>query len=436
MAFRFDHPIWRKARIPLAIVAALLLVYGALYFILSRGKELDARHRSFTFTETFDFASGTFADYLSWSERRVLAARGAETDPAVVAGLMPFRMEPGPNAKDPSLDCSAYQTAKGYRAGVVITHDVLDSAYTQRALGEYFRSRCLLVFGLLLPGHGSRPGELLQTNWEDWAAAERFAVRELAKEVDYIYLAGHGVGGTLSILQASQDADISGLVLFAPQLDTPLVTGSWVASTFGWMIPPARWAEVVPAYTPYRYESRPWRLGGEVAGLVDATLTALAQRSVEVPVFTVVNQDDATVSTPAIMAYMAERVHPMSATLLYSGETLPDSTQGEQVVQAWYPQRGLRGLSHAGLMMPMEDLEFGWFGRSADCGHYFHSDRDAYSRCMQGERTVLGEITPANLEAGLLERTEFNPFFYNMVLEIDKLIAPVAKLPGYSNIQR
>lgn len=409
------------------VLFALLVLLVVLYLVSARGKELEQRHLPFVFNETFDYEAGSFADYIAWSERRVRAARGAETDPAVIAKLAPFRMEPGE-------ECGEYRTANGYRAGVVLTHDVLDSAYTQRELGEYFQSRCLLVFGLLLPGHGSQPGELLRTRWQDWAQAESFAVRELAKEADYLYLAGHGAGGTLAVLEASRNAEVDGLVLFAPQLDAPPV--SWMASAFGWLLPAARWDEVVPAYTDYRYESRPWRLAAEVAGLVDASLAALAGRSVEVPVITVASAEDATVSTEAIVAYMAERVHPQSAMLVYGGNPPAEPVPGRQVIPTSFPERGLLGLSHLGLMLPMEDPEFGWYGRAHDCGHYYHADREAYARCMAGERTVMGELTPANLAEGLLERTEFNPFFYLMVREIDLLIAPVAKLPGYLYIPR
>jgi esterase/lipase len=423
------HPVFQKRqfRIAAGVVSGLVVAFAVLFFVLGGGKDLDARHRPFTFAESFDFTNGTFADYIAWSERRVRAARGEDADAALIEKLLPFRLEPDP-------ECSDYRTANGYRAGVVLTHDVLDSAYTQRKLGEYFQSRCLLVLGLLLPGHGSKPGELLETSWQDWAAAEKFAVRELTKEVEYLYLAGHGAGGTLAILEASTNADIDGLVLFAPQLDAP--ARSPAASSLGWLVPGARWAEVVPLYTQYRYESRPWRLNAEVAGLVDATLAALPQRAVEVPVVTVLSQDDATTSPSAILDYMAERVHPQSSTLVYGGDPAAPAQPGRQVAQAAYPERGFLGLSHLGLMLPMEDPEFGWYGAAHDCGHYFRADPTAYATCMAGERTVLGELTEANLAAGVLERTEFNPFFYIMVREIDRLIAPVAKLPGYDYTPR
>lgn len=422
------HPLLQKRqfRIAAAIALVLAVIVAVLFFVFTRGKDLDARHRPFTFAESLDFTNGTYADYLAWSERRVRAAHGDNADPAVIANLLPFRLEPGP-------ECADYRTANGYRAGVVLTHDVLDSAYTQRKLGEYFQSRCLLVFGLLLPGHGSRPGELLRTSWQDWAATESFAVRELAQEVEYLYLAGHGAGGTLAILEAARNADIDGLVLFAPQLNAPARAPT--ASIFGWLIPGARWADVVPAYTAYRYESRPWRLNAEVAGLVDAALDALPQRAVEVPVFTVLSQDDATASPAAILGYVAERVHPQSATLIYGGD--PATSQpGRQVVATAFPERGLLGLSHLGLMLPMEDREFGWYGAAHDCGHYYRSDPASYATCMAGERAVMGELTEANLARGVLERTEFNPFFPLMVREIDRLIEPVAKLPGYTYAPR
>jgi esterase/lipase len=417
-------PLLRKREFRIALVVLLVLgvVYGLLYVLLSRGKELDARHRRADFNETFDFANASFADYIAWSERRIRAARGEDANAAVINGLLPFRLDPGP-------ECAEYTSAQGYRAGIVLTHDVLDSPYTQRKLAEYMQSRCLLVFGLLLPGHGSQPGALLQTTWEDWAVAESFAVRELAKEAEYLYLGGHGAGGTLAIREAATNADIDGLLLFAPQLDAPL-SAAWTAGVFGWLIPGARWAEVVPAYTAYRYESRPWRLDTEVSGLVAATMAALPARAVEIPVFTIASQEDTTVSTPAILAYMAERVHPLSATLLYAGEPIPEAQAGRKIFPAFRERAGILSLSHLGLMLPLEDAEFGLHGLSRDCGHYYHANREAYLTCMAGERQFLGEISPEHLAKGVVERVEFNPFFYDLWRDLDRFFAPVALLTG------
>ncbi len=399
---------------------AVLVLFVALRVLLAWGKDLDERHRPLAFAESFDFATGTLADYSAWSERRLRAAR-PDLTPDVSATLGPFRLEP-------PKDCPA-STSATYRNGILLTHDVLDTPYGMRELGEYFQERCFLVYGLLLPGHGTRPGDLLTTGWEDWVAAETFAARELAGEVENLYLGGPGVGGTLAILEASGNAGVDGLVLFAPALD--MRAASWRATAgtlFGWLVGGARWADVIPAYTIYRYESVPYGASGDTSALVEATIAALPNRPFEVPVFTVASMEDASVSTPAILAFMAERTHPLSHTVLYSRKLLP-AQPGQTVINTYYPdERKLLSLSHQGLMLPMHDPEFGWNGASRDCGHYFRPDQDAWRRCRQGEGVLQGEITPEQLAEGLVERTESNPFYYEMARELDTFIAPVARI--------
>jgi esterase/lipase len=318
-----------------------------------------------------------------------------------------------------------------FRNGVVLTHDLLDSPYTMRALAAYFQQRCFLVYGLLLPGHGTQPGDLLRTDWRSWVAAERFAARELAKEVDNLYLAGHGLGGSLAILEASSNADVDGLVLVAPALAPRPASWRAVGATlFGWLAPPARWAEIVPNYSIYRYDSVPYRITAQVDAVVDAVQDALPTRPFEVPVFMIMSMEDATVDTQAIRDYMAARVHPLSASLIFSADTLPPQPPRTGVVSSRLPEVGLLSLSHRALVIPLEDPEFGWEGSSQDCGHYYGVNPEAYAQCMAGESGLAGEITPANLEQGTLERVASNPFYWDLVRVMDVFFAPVAPIPN------
>ena len=140
---------------------------------------------------------------------------------------------------EPLPECPASATAT-YRNGIVLTHDLLDSPYVLRELGMYFQKRCFLVYGLLLPDHGTQPGDLLDVDWETWVAAERMAVQDLATQVDNVYLGGHGAGGTLAILEASGNAGVDGLVLLAPLLDNTLNSfGNMAGTALGWLVPGA-----------------------------------------------------------------------------------------------------------------------------------------------------------------------------------------------------
>lgn len=416
MTSMLRNPAFRKAAAPLALLLLVLVVLG---FVLSWGKDLDARHRPLAFAEDFAYDTGTFADYSAYAERRLRAAH-PDASADLIAKLAPFRLEP-------PADCPASANAP-FRNGVLLTHDLRETPYSLRELASYFQSRCFLVYGLLLPGHGTQPGDLLRSSWEEWVAAENFAARELAKEAENLYLGGHGVGGTLAILEAAGNAGVDGLMLFAPALDTRL--GSWqslAGTALGWLVPGARWAEVLPAVSPYRYESRPHRLTGETSALIGALEAALPTRPFEVPVFTVASLEDETVSTAAILNYMAQRAHPLSHTLLFSrhqATALPAMT----VYRTYFPDETVLSLSHLGLMVPLHDPEFGWRGTGRSCGHYYRADPASYAQCMAGERAYLGEITEENLQEGVLERIGFNPFYFDMLQALDVFIAPVGRV--------
>ncbi|MDH5171748.1 MAG: alpha/beta hydrolase, partial [Gammaproteobacteria bacterium] len=65
------------------------------------------------------------------------------------------------------------------RAGVLLLHGLSDSPYSMRALGESLHGSGAMVLGLRIPGHGTAPSGLVETRWQDMAAAVRLAARHV-----------------------------------------------------------------------------------------------------------------------------------------------------------------------------------------------------------------------------------------------------------------
>lgn len=398
------------------VLAVLLLLPVLASFVLSLGKATGPAHSRFA-AEPFDYATADFAAYQAWSRERVRAARIGPTQAEVLELLLPFELPP-PASCEPGADGKATY-------GAVLTHGLFESSYAMRALASELNSRCFHVLGLLLPAHGSRPGEFLDTHWEDWAAAVALAAREISSKAETVFLGGHSAGGTLSLLEAAHNPDVDGLILFAPALAiTDAARYARYIVPLGRLFPGAGWVSVEEESAQLRYESLTFTAAAEMQGLIDALGAVDSTRLETLPVFTVASMEDTTVKTPAILDFMARNRHPLSHTILYS--QFPQEARARvTVVPATDRANGILSLSHLGLALPPDDPWFGRDGRYRSCGHYGNAGNPDFVRCRNGERDWYGETTPGNRESGLLERTAFNPRFDDMLQALERFTQSV-----------
>jgi pimeloyl-ACP methyl ester carboxylesterase len=158
---------------------------------------LEARHQPSGGQPRFNGSGLTFADYVARSRemlRSVHSAAGAADVEKIVDGNAPFELKPPsgfPAGKD-----------KVYRRGVLLTHGLSDSPYSMGYLAEFFQQNGFRVMAVLLPGHGTQPGNLLEITWQEWAKTLAYGVDKLAEEADEVYLAGYSIGGALSVYQS------------------------------------------------------------------------------------------------------------------------------------------------------------------------------------------------------------------------------------------
>ncbi|MDP1536107.1 MAG: alpha/beta fold hydrolase, partial [Burkholderiales bacterium] len=120
----------------------------------------------------------------------------------IVSGNAPFELHPS----------GGFQAgrSKRYQRGVLLTHGLTDSPYFMRYLAAFFQRNGFRVMAVLLPGHGTQPGDLLDMRWQEWAKAVRYGAECLAAEADELYLAGFSAGSALSLLHSAQDKRVRG----------------------------------------------------------------------------------------------------------------------------------------------------------------------------------------------------------------------------------
>jgi alpha-beta hydrolase superfamily lysophospholipase len=411
------------AKFGLGTATVLLVVVAAAGLLLSSGKTLGERHVAFADAPRFDFANGSFEEYVVFAKAAIAREREDNPPQTVIDNLGPFVLTPGPQCP---------QDAQGrYQKGIVLTHGLLDSTYNMRPIGEFFQSQCFYVLAMLLPGHGTRPGDLLTARWQEWADATHFAATQLALHANTLFLAGHSIGGTLSVLEAARNPDIDALVLFAPAIAiTDTARFARYISVLGKIFPKAGWLGTDPDEAVYRYESMSFSSVAETWKVINTTREAVTQQTRQLPTFTVASMQDTTVSIPAILDYMANNTSPLSRTILYSrnenedGGLELDRIPNLTTISSYMPDQKILSLSHLGLMTPPSHP---WFGRDAvyrNCSHYGEEDA-RYAQCKNGARDFYAETTPENTQAGVVERIMFNPFYDQMLEQIRSFAAAI-----------
>jgi pimeloyl-ACP methyl ester carboxylesterase len=155
-------------------------------FDSARHKATDAYKHSFSYQEPFrDYLAAMRNLIQAHNPRAGTTLDGSRT---VLDAISPFELQP-----------AAGCPARAIRKGMLLIHGLTDTPYLLHELGEHFAQRCFLVRSILLPGHGTVPGDLINVDYTEWVSATRYGVQELGEAADEIYLVGFSTGGALAL---------------------------------------------------------------------------------------------------------------------------------------------------------------------------------------------------------------------------------------------
>ena len=381
---------------------------------------LEARHQVSGLNTQFNGDHLSFADYVAQSRAMIrkthAAASAAELD-KIVDGNAPFELKPPAN-------CPSGH-GKPYRRGILLTHGLTDSAYLMRALGAFFQQDCFRVMAILLPGHGTQPGDLLDVKWQEWAKAEAYGTDQLAAEVDEVYLGGFSTGGALSVYQSQDDARVRGLFLFSPALEVDSLAA--MGNVYKYRVFGYAWLDVMPDRDIYKYESFPKNAAKQIYDLTQAVKSRLKEHAVGIPVFAACSQDDTTVHTSATIAFVAHALDPSSKLVLYSTDPAKAppgiSPDRLEMVNSVFPEQKILSSAHTAIVVPADDRHYGVDGDYSNCVHYYPDEMASYDACInKPKEDFQGELTKANLEAGILRRLMYNPNYAALEVSMKKFI--------------
>lgn len=390
--------------------------------------QLETRHLASGSNSRFTSDQISFADYVSMSRDMISKIRSAteQNNPdnpvlkQAIDGNAPFELLPA--------GMNAAGKAKPWRRGILLTHGLSDSPYFMRHLAAIFQENGFRVMAVLLPGHGTRPGDMLDVTWHEWARAVAYGTDKLAAEVDELYLGGYSAGGALSIYQSLQDPRVRGLFLFAPAIDITLRAAfACLHKLVSWLVPCAKWLEIKPDIDIYKYESFAKNTATQMYQLTLALDSKLKQHELNIPIFAIASVDDKTVNTSATIEFMAQHENAINKLILYTNDAskFSENVPSKQIewVNSLIPEQKILSSAHTAILLSSEDKHYGVDGSYANCIHYYPDNMEKYYACMMRPRDCwLGEITEKNLEAGVLRRLMYNPNFAQLRTSLESFI--------------
>jgi esterase/lipase len=409
-------PSWTAVRLALAAVGLTLLLAACA----AEGK-LEPRHAPSGLQTPLPEAH--FAAYVAQAKTEIAAANTAihkPLDPKLVEERAPFELQPD------GRKCRRAPDGR-YERAVLLIHGLGGTPYQMRDLGERFAAACYLVRAILLPGHGTVPGDLLKVGYGAWTEATRLGAASFAGEANRLYLVGLGAGATLALEYALGDSaanapPLGGLVLLAPALASPGRLEALARSYLGLGAPGAvdGFAPLLPDDDPVRYLSIARNARTQLDDLIDR----LDEREglLTLPVFLVLSADDVTIDVAAARHWFCRELIGPRALIWYApgAEPVGDCRFVEPRASDSWP--GILDFAHPALPIAPDDPHYGVAGSYLDCSHYWwQTDTPNWLICQDPARTPAnsavryGEITPDNLAAHVMRRLTFNPDFDALV---------------------
>jgi esterase/lipase len=307
-------------------------------------------------------------------------------------------------------------TPEVWENGILLVHGLLSSPFAMWDFGRYFQRKGFLVRSVLLPGHGTRPGDLLDVTLKDWIDAVEFGVNSFKGKVKNLYLLGYSSGAALNLLYLlthKEKANIKGSLLFAPPLK--------LKSKRAFIIPYYRlfkpWIhkrkeEVYTSY--YSLPSNGAYLAYQLALKVQKQLKL--HPNFDLPVLMVLSDTDETIDSSYAKNVFRQQQNPNSKLIIYTTKIKAEADHRIEYRSSVYPGEKIIAYSHICMQISPENIYYGREGKYIDAN---------YRKMLDDSFEWLKGATLKGNSSRSVQRLTYNPDFFNLTSSIDTFINKV-----------
>lgn len=306
--------------------------------------------------------------------------------------------------------------------GVLLVHGLLDCPFSLKDIATHLQAQGIVCRSVLLPGHGTRPDDLLSVNYQEWLSTLQYGIESFANEVENLYLIGYSTGAALALHQALTDTRFSGLILIAPAIRIKISINLIVTWHYlkRWLhINHNQWIDKIPEVDYAKYLSIPFNAVNQVSALTNKVRELHKSHTLNCPIFMIVSREDRTISTAKAMEFFSGFDHPDSKLLLYTA--IEKNYKDKRIINRMTanPELNIRHFSHSSLPFKPDNPHYGKNGDYEYASHSGEFIDGAYSR---SDIRLLNKLNKYKIIHHHYRQLTYNPDFDYMADEITKFI--------------
>ena len=315
---------------------------------------------------------------------------------------------------------SCNETTRGI---AILVHGLSDTAFAMKDIADVMAEACYKARIVLLPGHGTRPGDLLTIRRSDWSDTVNYVLEQAAAEQDHIVAVGFSLGAVLTLDAAMQaGSPIDALIAISP---------AYYLSTYNlakwtpWLHRLKPWIDRGVADDAMRYEAMPTRGVVETVRAVQAMHKSIAEKGqVSLPWLVVQSWDDA-VTVPADNLSFLNRYarHPESRVINFAAKKKPLNDADRSL---WLPgdneSMRVEALTHVAVHVSPDNPHYGINGDYKNCGTTAPRDRIEVEKCLSADDVwyvLWGGVAPDGQASAM---ATFNPQFDQLTTKIKQFL--------------
>ncbi len=387
-------------------------------------RELTIRHMP-TAVKPFDYSKNqSFDEYIAYHKKILKKHNLLNRTEQELDNIAPFQMT--------SVNYEKCKNAN--RVGVLLIHGLTDTPYLMRDIAHSLikQNPCTLARSIILPGHGTVPGDLLNVHHNEWIDATHYGINSFPKSaVKNLFIAAFSTGGATALSYADNIHDknsgfnLKGLILFSPAIRIKPVGGflaNW-HKVVSWALPKTAWFDIMDDEDFAKYESFPKNAADQIH-LLTKKISLDKKQKIPAPLFVVISDDDDTIDSEKTKKFFNNRADKYSKMLVYkSGINNQQCINKVCVRRSNDIDKNILSFSHTAIPVAPANKHYGEKQNYKSCYHYLEKNNRQYKKCMSNDKNdyKLGEKSISKTEP--IRRLTYNPDFDYMAAAMNQFFS-------------